>query len=209
MADGDDPGGRADAGSGSASPTWGRTTSSTRHRHPPRPARLARALHRHHHRALRRGFPLLARSCAGASDPGRRGPPRGGARLRGGLDAEGFRVDVDERDETLGKRIRDAELEKIPFTIVYGDRESDESLAVRERRRRAVDRSMTLEELLQRFRAGDCYDPGLKVGADHAPHLPEPECWLREGSTEPVGRGKVAAACSGFSSSMRRIPRAW
>lgn len=55
------------------------------------------------------------------------------ADLRGRLEAEGFRADVDERDETLGKRIREAELEKIPFTIVYGDRESDESLAVRER----------------------------------------------------------------------------
>jgi threonyl-tRNA synthetase len=53
--------------------------------------------------------------------------------LRERLEAEGYRVDVDERDETLGKRIRDAELEKIPYTIVYGDRESDESLAVRER----------------------------------------------------------------------------
>ena len=46
---------------------------------------------------------------------------------------EGYRVDVDERDETVGKRIRDAEVEKIPVTIVYGDKESDESLAVRER----------------------------------------------------------------------------
>jgi threonyl-tRNA synthetase len=45
----------------------------------------------------------------------------------------GFRVDVDEATETIGKRIRAAELEKIPFTVVYGDRESDESLAVRER----------------------------------------------------------------------------
>jgi threonyl-tRNA synthetase len=45
----------------------------------------------------------------------------------------GHRVDVDQRDETVGKRIRDAEVEKIPFTIVYGDKESDESLAVRER----------------------------------------------------------------------------
>ncbi len=53
--------------------------------------------------------------------------------LRQRLDEEGFRVDVDQREETLGKRIREAELEKIPFTIVYGDRESDESLAVRER----------------------------------------------------------------------------
>jgi threonyl-tRNA synthetase len=44
-----------------------------------------------------------------------------------------FRVEIDERDETVGKRIRDAEVEKIPYTIVYGDRESEEALAVRER----------------------------------------------------------------------------
>jgi len=46
---------------------------------------------------------------------------------------EGLRVDVDQRDETVGKRIRDAEVEKIPYVIVYGDRESDEALAVRKR----------------------------------------------------------------------------
>jgi threonyl-tRNA synthetase len=45
---------------------------------------------------------------------------------------EGYRVEVDERDETVGKRIRDAEVEKIPAVIVYGDKESDEALAVRE-----------------------------------------------------------------------------
>ena len=45
----------------------------------------------------------------------------------------GFRVDVDERDETVGKRIREGELEKIPKVIVYGDRESAESLSVRDR----------------------------------------------------------------------------
>jgi threonyl-tRNA synthetase len=44
-----------------------------------------------------------------------------------------YRVDVDERDETVGRRIRDAELEKIPYVIVYGDKESDHSLAVRKR----------------------------------------------------------------------------
>ena len=43
-----------------------------------------------------------------------------------------FRVEVDERDETVGKRIRDAEVEKIPVAIVFGDKESDESLAIRE-----------------------------------------------------------------------------
>ena len=49
------------------------------------------------------------------------------------LRSEGFRVEVDDSDETVGKRIRNAEIEKIPYTIVYGDRESPDSLAVRER----------------------------------------------------------------------------
>ncbi|HKG42865.1 MAG TPA: threonine--tRNA ligase [Gaiellaceae bacterium] len=56
-----------------------------------------------------------------------------------------FRVEVDDRDETVGKRIRDAEVEKIPVTIVFGDRESDQALAVRER---GGEQSMrTLDEL--------------------------------------------------------------
>jgi threonyl-tRNA synthetase len=49
------------------------------------------------------------------------------------LAEHGFRVDVGEATETIGKRIRAAELEKVPFTIVFGDRESEASLAVRER----------------------------------------------------------------------------
>jgi len=49
------------------------------------------------------------------------------------LKEAGFRVDVAEPSETLGKRVRAAELEKIPIVVVYGDRESEESLAVRER----------------------------------------------------------------------------
>jgi threonyl-tRNA synthetase len=47
------------------------------------------------------------------------------------LKEAGVRAEADERDETVGKRIREAEVEKIPFVIVYGDRESEESLAVR------------------------------------------------------------------------------
>jgi threonyl-tRNA synthetase len=44
----------------------------------------------------------------------------------------GYRVEVDDSDETVGKRIRNAEVEKVPFVVVYGDKESDEALAVRE-----------------------------------------------------------------------------
>jgi len=47
------------------------------------------------------------------------------------LRTAGFRADVDDRDETLGKRIRDAEIEKVPYVVVWGDRESHEAMAVR------------------------------------------------------------------------------
>ena len=52
-------------------------------------------------------------------------------RLRQQLSA--YRVEIDERDETVGKRIRDAEVDKVPFTLVWGDKESEEQLSVRER----------------------------------------------------------------------------
>jgi threonyl-tRNA synthetase len=71
--------------------------------------------------------------------------------LRERLATEGFRADVDERDETLGKRIRESELEKVPFVVVYGDRESDDALAVRERGGGQSTRS--LAELIETFRA--------------------------------------------------------
>jgi threonyl-tRNA synthetase len=65
--------------------------------------------------------------------------PVGEAHLEGAvaiaeqLRAKGYRVDIGEPTETIGKRIRAAELEKIPFVVVYGDRESEENLAIRER----------------------------------------------------------------------------
>ena len=69
--------------------------------------------------------------------------------LRERLAAGSYRADVDERDETLGKRIREAELEKIPFVVVWGDRESEAALAVRERGGEQSTRS--LDELLATF----------------------------------------------------------
>jgi threonyl-tRNA synthetase len=49
------------------------------------------------------------------------------------LRVHGFRVSVDEREETLGRKIRDAELAKIPYVVVWGERESLDALAVRRR----------------------------------------------------------------------------
>ena len=39
------------------------------------------------------------------------------------LDSQGFRVEVDGRNEKIGKKIREATLEKIPFMLVVGDRD--------------------------------------------------------------------------------------
>jgi threonyl-tRNA synthetase len=55
------------------------------------------------------------------------------AALAARISEAGYRVEVGEPTETIGKRIRSAELENIPFTIVFGDRESAASLAIRER----------------------------------------------------------------------------
>lgn len=66
--------------------------------------------------------------------------------IAGRLREAGYRVDVDDRDETLGKRIRDSELEKIPVVVVFGERESESALAVRTRGEGQSTRS--LEELL-------------------------------------------------------------
>ena len=66
------------------------------------------------------------------------------------LRERGFRVGVDGRIETLGKRIRDAEVEKIPFVVVWGERESRASLAVR--RRRGERATMSLDALVGELR---------------------------------------------------------
>jgi threonyl-tRNA synthetase len=65
------------------------------------------------------------------------------------LSVPGYRTEVAEPTETIGKRIRAAELEKIPVTVVYGDRESDESLAVRERG--GEQSTLSLPDLLARL----------------------------------------------------------
>ena len=41
------------------------------------------------------------------------------------LDSEGFRVEGDERNEKIGKKIREATLEKVPFMLVVGDRDME------------------------------------------------------------------------------------
>jgi threonyl-tRNA synthetase len=50
------------------------------------------------------------------------------------LRAEGLRVEIDERGERMQAKIRDAQLQKIPYMLIVGDREQEaEAVAVRHR----------------------------------------------------------------------------
>lgn len=63
----------------------------------------------------------------------------------------GFRVDVDDRGESLGKRIRDAGREWIPYIVVIGEREvKSNTLSVRVRVSNETV-TMTLNELLDKL----------------------------------------------------------
>jgi threonyl-tRNA synthetase len=65
--------------------------------------------------------------------------------VRDQLRAKGYRVELDERGITLNAKIRDAQIQKIPFTLVIGDNEV-EAGAVAPRRYGGEDlKSMKLE----------------------------------------------------------------
>jgi threonyl-tRNA synthetase len=50
------------------------------------------------------------------------------------LRAAGLRVEINLRNDKIGAKIRDAQLQKVPFMLVLGDREmQDDKVAVRER----------------------------------------------------------------------------
>jgi threonyl-tRNA synthetase len=57
-----------------------------------------------------------------------------GRKVQARLGAEGLRVEIDERQEKIGYKIREAQLQKIPYMLVIGDREvAETAVAVRHR----------------------------------------------------------------------------
>jgi len=57
-----------------------------------------------------------------------------GMELLGELEKAGIRADLDDRDDTMQSKVRDAELSWIPYTIIYGEKEiSAKELSVRSR----------------------------------------------------------------------------
>jgi len=64
------------------------------------------------------------------------------------IESNKIRVDIDDRDETISKRIRSAEREWVPYIAVIGEKEtSSKTYQVRDRSSRKI-RTMNLEELI-------------------------------------------------------------
>ena len=57
----------------------------------------------------------------------------------------GFRVEVDERTESIGRKIRDAELRKIPYMLVVGDREAEQRTAAVRRHKEGDQGALSLD----------------------------------------------------------------
>lgn len=54
--------------------------------------------------------------------------------LKAKLESYGLRVELDDRNEKIGKKIRDAQLEKVPYSLIIGDNEvKDNTVSVRKR----------------------------------------------------------------------------
>jgi len=69
------------------------------------------------------------------------------------LTANQIRADIDDRDETVGKKIRDSEIEWVSYTIVIGDKEiNSDKLVVRDRNE-SKQREITLPELINEIKA--------------------------------------------------------
>lgn len=66
------------------------------------------------------------------------------------LDIRGF---LDDRDEKIGRKIRDAEVKKIPFMLIVGEKESAEGKVSIRRHGQGDQGSMSIDEFIAKFKA--------------------------------------------------------
>ena len=65
--------------------------------------------------------------------------------------AAGVRAEVDERTESVGRKIRDGELRKVPYMLVVGDREADEGTVAVRRHREGDQGTVPVAEFAERI----------------------------------------------------------
>jgi threonyl-tRNA synthetase len=67
------------------------------------------------------------------------------------LRARGLRVELDARTESIGRRIREAELQKVPYMLVVGDREAEEGTVAVRRRHEGDEGTLSLAAFAERL----------------------------------------------------------
>ena len=67
------------------------------------------------------------------------------------LYAYGIRTELDDRSETVGYKIRSAQLEKVPYMIVIGDKEAESGVVSVRRRGEGVIGEMSLDDFIARL----------------------------------------------------------
>jgi threonyl-tRNA synthetase len=70
-----------------------------------------------------------------------------------GLREAGVRVEVDARTESVGRKIREAELRKVPYMLVIGDREAEEGGVALRRHGAGDEGAMPLADVVARLAA--------------------------------------------------------
>ncbi|MBP0968871.1 MAG: threonine--tRNA ligase [Oscillospiraceae bacterium] len=68
------------------------------------------------------------------------------------LDAEGIRAEVDSRNEKMGYKIREAQLQKIPYMLVVGDKEAESGTVSIRSRRDGDEGQLPLGDFISRIR---------------------------------------------------------
>ena len=68
-----------------------------------------------------------------------------------GLQKSGLRAEIDGRTESVGRKIRDAELRKVPYMLVVGDRESEDQTVALRRHREGDLGSLSLDAAVERI----------------------------------------------------------
>jgi len=64
------------------------------------------------------------------------------------LQAAGLRVELDDRKEKVNLKIREAQLQKIPYMLVVGDREAEDGTVSVRNRKHADQGAQKVEEFL-------------------------------------------------------------
>jgi threonyl-tRNA synthetase len=75
--------------------------------------------------------------------------------VQSALGAAGLRADLDDRTESVGRKIREAELRKIPYMLVVGDREAEQRAVALRRHREGDQGTLPLMEAVERLVAED------------------------------------------------------